>query len=231
MAALLCVWFALVFFGLPIAAVSGDLTGARPLIRAGNGDVSSLLPKDSRLLADPETIDAFLAALDETPPDWATVYSAGHHQPEFDHRLFQLNRDRDAGRNGKEALKWPVTFQWSGQLSTYDSASGGFWVALGPDSIRTRWGTVRFKVEELPSDVMAVPDADLRDLLLRRQASRPVEIHIFMTGRLIPEESIIYDFSHEEESQGVIMPVVRLEDIAYVLVEEILPSRSHRETQ
>ncbi len=218
-AALLYVWCALVFFGFRVDALSDDLSGVRPLFHPSNGDLSSPLPKEPRLLTEPESIDAFLAALDDRPPDWATVYGAGHHEPEFDERLFQLNRDRDAGRKGKEALRWPVTFLWSGQLSTYDPASGGFAVALGPDSIRTRWGTVRFKAEELPANLMAVPDADLRELLLHRQASTPVEIHVVMTGRLIPEESIIYDFSHEEEGQGVIMPVVRIEQVEYVLVE------------
>ena len=50
------------------------------------------------------------------------------------------------------------------------------------------------------------------------QTSSPVEIEVVMTGRLIPDESIIYDFSHEEEGQGVIMPVVRIEQVDYVLV-------------
>jgi hypothetical protein len=218
MAAIPYVWCALVVFGFPVPALSGDLPGVRPLFRAGNGDLSSLLPKGSLLLTAPDAIEAFLSALDGQPPDWATVYGTGHHEPEHDERVFQLNRDRDAGRKGKEALRWLVTFLWSGQLSTYDPASGGFAVALGPDSIRTRWGTVRFKAEELPGNLMAVPDVDSRDRLLRPQTSSPVEIEVVMTGRLIPDESIIYDFSHEEEGQGVIMPVVRIEQVDYVLV-------------
>ena len=223
MAVLPYVWCALVVFGFPVSAVSEDLTGVRTLFRADNGDLAGLLPKESRLLTDPDTIDAFLAALDDQPPDWVMVYGAGHHEPEHDERVFQLNRDRDAGRKGKEALRWSVTFLWSGQLSAFDPAGGGFAVALGPDSIRTRWGTVRFKAEELPANLMAVPDANSRELLLRRQASSPVEIQVVITGRLIPDESIIYDFSHEQEGQGVIMPVVRIEDIAYVLAAEESP--------
>jgi hypothetical protein len=39
-----------------------------------------------------------------------------------------------------------------------------------------------------------------------------------MTGHLIPEESVIYDFSHEEEGQGLIMPVVRVEHVQYFLI-------------
>jgi hypothetical protein len=38
-----------------------------------------------------------------------------------------------------------------------------------------------------------------------------------MTGRLIPEESIVYDFSHEEEGLGLIMPFVRVEQVDCVM--------------
>ena len=38
-----------------------------------------------------------------------------------------------------------------------------------------------------------------------------------MTGHLITEESVIYDFSHEEEGQGLIMPVVEVEQVDYLL--------------
>ena len=39
-----------------------------------------------------------------------------------------------------------------------------------------------------------------------------------MVGRLIPEESLVYDFSHDEEGLGLIMPVVRIERVEYLLV-------------
>jgi hypothetical protein len=41
---------------------------------------------------------------------------------------------------------------------------------------------------------------------------------VAMTGRLVPEESIIYDFAHEEPRLGIVMPVVRVERLDYVLV-------------
>jgi hypothetical protein len=44
-------------------------------------------------------------------------------------------------------------------------------------------------------------------------------VTVAMTGRLIPEESIIYDFAHEEPGQGMIMPVVRVQRIDYLLFE------------
>ena len=45
-----------------------------------------------------------------------------------------------------------------------------------------------------------------------------VDIEIAMMGRLIPEESLVYDFSHDEEGLGLIMPVVRIERVEYLLV-------------
>jgi len=38
-----------------------------------------------------------------------------------------------------------------------------------------------------------------------------------MTGRLIPDESVVYDFSHDQEGLGVIMPVVKVERLDYLL--------------
>ena len=80
MAAIPYVWCALIFFAFSGAALPDDLNGVRPLLRAGNGDLSSLLPKESRLLTAPDAIEAFLSALDGQPPDWATVYGTGHHE-------------------------------------------------------------------------------------------------------------------------------------------------------
>jgi hypothetical protein len=39
-----------------------------------------------------------------------------------------------------------------------------------------------------------------------------------MLGRLVPDESLVYDFSHDEAGVGVIMPVVRIERVEYLLV-------------
>jgi hypothetical protein len=48
---------------------------------------------------------------------------------------------------------------------------------------------------------------------------KSIDLKVALTGRLIPEESVIYDFSHEQEGQGLIMPVVRVEQVQYLLVE------------
>jgi hypothetical protein len=42
---------------------------------------------------------------------------------------------------------------------------------------------------------------------------------VLITGRLLPEESIIYDFAHDEPGHGMVMPVVRVEEIDCLFVE------------
>jgi hypothetical protein len=77
---------------------------------------------------------------------------------------------------------------------------------------------VRFKAEDLPGTLVAIPGAGERDRLRRQvEAGQKIEIAIAIIGRLIPEESLVYDFSHDEEGLGLIMPVVRVERVAYLL--------------
>jgi hypothetical protein len=193
--------------------------GTSPLLTIAPKDLSRILPADSHLLIDPPSIEQFLDALDGAPPDWAMVYGHGHHDPEHDERLFMLNRERDAKREGKEALQWTVAFLWSGELSRYEPTAGGFTIAMGPIFTSTRWGMVRFKAEDLPGTLVAIPGAGERDRLRRQiEAGQKVEIEIVMIGRLIPEESLVYDFSHDEAGLGLIMPVVRIERVEYLLV-------------
>jgi len=83
--------------------------------------------------------------------------------------------------------------------------------------MRTMWGMVRFKYEDLPGNLTAVPAHDQRDVLLEhRRQGRSIDIHVVMAGTLIPDESIVYDFSHEEEGLGLIMPVVRVDQLLYL---------------
>jgi hypothetical protein len=165
----------------------------------------------------PAAIERFLAELDGQPPDWAAIYGGGHHDPGHDDRLFALNRERDAKREGRAARAKRIAFVWTGSLSRYDAAVGGFPVALGPNVIKTGWGMVRFKPEEAPGNLSVVTDGPDR-IRLERLLTRgePVEIDVVMTGRLIQEESIVYDFSHDEEGLGLIMPFVRIEQVAFV---------------
>ena len=95
----------------------------------------------------------------------------------------------------------------------------GFLVAVGPEIIATKWGLVRFKPESLYAQPVAVPQNDLRDALKTRVArGESVKVVVAMTGRLVPDESLIYDFAHEDPSQGMIMPMVRVERIDYLLM-------------
>jgi hypothetical protein len=111
-----------------------------------------------------------------------------------------------------------VTFVWLGELSPYDIRAGGFPVALGPKFTSTAWGVVRFKPEEVPSNLVVLADTMLREALQGEiDRLQHVEIEVAMTGRLIPEESLVYDFSHDEAGLGLIMPFVRVERVDFLL--------------
>ena len=207
----------LVLAGLMPATVSAEIPSPlRPLHTTLSAALATL-PSDSHLLLDREPIEQFLAALDGSPPDWAQIYGHGHHDPGLDERLFALNRDRDARREGKEPLQWLVTVAWLGELSRFDEDEGGFRVALGPKFHRTAWGEVRFKHEDLPATLIVSAGDATADLKARLQRGDRIEIDVVMCGRLIQEESLVYDFSHDVEGLGLIMPVVRIEAVAFVL--------------
>jgi hypothetical protein len=198
-----------------------DAIGARPLLTIAHKDLHTILPPDCHILIDPHSIEQFLDALDGNPPDWGLVYGHGHHDPGHDERLFTLNRERDAKRAGNPALTQLITFVWFGELSRYDADAGGFRVALGPKLTPTRWGVVRFKYENLPGDLLAKASATMRSELEQRLAQGESSyMTVAMTGRLIPDESIVYDFSHDQEGLGVIMPVVKVERLDYLLTNK-----------
>jgi hypothetical protein len=198
-----------------------DAIGARPLLTIAPKDLHSILPPDCHILIDPHSIEQFLDALDGNPPDWALIYGHGHHDPAYDERLFTLNRERDAERAGNPALTQLITFVWFGELSRYDAEAGGFRVGLGPKLTSTRWGVVRFKYEDLHGDLVAKASATLRSELEQRFArGESIDITVAITGRLIPDESVVYDFSHDQEGLGVIMPVVKVERLDYLLTNK-----------
>ena len=198
-----------------------EVIGTSPLLTIAPKDLHRILPPDSHLLIDTHSIEQFLDALDGTPPDWGLVYGHGHHDPDHDDRLFRLNRQRDAKRAGNPALTRLVTFFWFGELSRYDAEAGGFRVVLGPTFTPTRWGVVRFKYEDLPGNLVAKVSARLRSELEQRIGrGESVEITVAITGRLIPDESVVYDFSHDQEGLGLIMPVVKVERLDYLLTNK-----------
>jgi hypothetical protein len=199
---------------------SGDVGGSGSLRQLATlHELEASLPSGTLLMVHPAAIEQFLAELDEQPPDWSIVYGHGHHDPGHDDRLFALNRERDAKRIGRPALSKQVAFAWTGTLSRYDAAIGGHPVAIGPKFIRTSWGMVRFKAEEPPGNLIATVEPANESRLQRLlEKDQPVEIEVVMTGRLIPEESIVYDFSHDEEGLGLIMPFVRVERVDFVML-------------
>jgi hypothetical protein len=195
-----------------------EVAGIGPIHSLSLSQWASILFPDIRVLDDSRSIGRFLDELEGHPPDWAAVYGRGHHDPDHDERLFNLNRERDARRAGHPALQRRLAFRWTGELSRFDPETGGFAVALGPVFTATTWGQVRFKPEDLPGELRAVPSKDRLTQVLRTLADgQSVELAVVFVGRLIPDESIVYDFSHDQEGLGLIMPFVRVEEIHYLL--------------
>lgn len=135
-----------------------------------------------------------------------------HHE-----RLFVENRRRDRAREQNPVLNERIAFFWHGILSTYRPEESGFRVAIGPKLIPTRWGIVRFKMEQVPCGMIAVPSADLWAFVQERGRHGPIEVDVLFIGRLMRPESIIYDLSHEGTGEGVIMPVLHIEHVEYLL--------------
>ena len=201
----------------PSSIRSEDATGLRQLRTIPLTKLDSLLSSGTHVLIERSAIEAFLVALEGAPPDWATVYGQGHHDPGHDERLFNLNRERDVAREGSPVLNWHVAFVWPGELSQFDPETKSYAVAVGPEFHSTQWGMVRFKPEEFPGNLRVRPDKKLAGLVRRNLAQHEkIQVVVVMVGVLIPSESVIYDFSHEEEGVGLIMPVVRVEQVEVV---------------
>ena len=212
----------LALFSAPSLSCSQELSGIRPL-RPSLEDALRELPSDTQLLLEPAHIEAFLTELEGAPPDWVVLYGGGHHDPGHDERLFALNRDRDAKRTGNEVLSRRLAFVWQGELSAFEAEEQGFPVVLGPKMNKTVWGVVRFKDEDLPGRLVATTTEQVNIIKERLAGGKPVELDVVLAGRLIPEESVIYDFSHEEEGLGLIMPVVRIEALEFALRDSSHP--------
>lgn len=215
--------FLLCLFGLiilPTTTQAEDGTELRPVRTIVPAKLASILPSDTHVLIERNAIEGFLVALEGEPPDWATVYGQGHHDPGHDERLFNLNRERDAAREENPVLNRRVAFIWPGELSQFDPETKSYAVAVGPEFNSTSWGMVRFKPEEFPSNLRVRPNEELAGQISRSLAEREkVRVWVVMAGILIPSESVIYDFSHEEEGLGLIMPVVRVEQIEVLFKE------------
>lgn len=209
---LLCLW------GIPAGVPAQDASGTASLWTIPLAEIGTKLPRDTQVLIERSAIEAFLAELDGTPPDWANVYGHGHHDADLDERLFNLNRERDAAREGKAALTRRVAFVWPGEISRLDPESRSYAVSLGPEFNRTSWGIVRFKTEDLPGNLRARPRKKIAAQIRSRLAKgETVDVTVVLVGTLIPTESIDYDFSHDEEGRGMVMPVIHIEQVGYLL--------------
>jgi hypothetical protein len=203
-------WFA------PSLAYAEEAPGIQPL--RVSDKLNGLLPHDTLWLDEAGSIEQILRRVDGSPPDWKAVYGEQGHG--HDERLFSVNRERDRRRETREPLTQPLAFLWTGQLSDYDPSYEGFRVAIGPKIIPTSWGLVRFKPDGLPSTLIAIPPSSQRESLRQRVLSgQRIAIDVIMIGRFVPEESIVYDFAHEEPGRGIVMPVVRVETMHYLLSE------------
>lgn len=203
------------------ASATPKVNGIQPLIpleaRTLHEALHEMIPKKVRPLLLPQELEHFLQELEGGPPDWAALQDKDHTQ-QSEH-LFQLNRSRDEARGiHKDLLQQPLAFVWSGMLRKYLPEYQGFSVALGPEFTTTSWGVVRFKPMGLPDYLVAIPSPEVKgQLLMQQKQGKQIDIIVVWIGRLAPEESLIYDFSHEEEGEGMVMPVVLIQDVKYFL--------------
>ncbi len=191
--------------------------GIQPLIQLEDQTLHQLIPRDIRPLLLPEEQEAFLQELEGHPPDWPTLQSPDH--TDQSERLFQLNRKRDEARLiHKDILQQPIAFLWSGFLRQYMPEYQGFSVALGPELTSTSWGIVRFKPMGLPDYLVAVPSLEsTKHFRIQKQDGEQIAIGVLFFGTLVADESLIYSFSHDQEEEGMILPVVQIEDVRYFL--------------
>jgi hypothetical protein len=201
----------------PVSGQPPLANGIQPLIQLEHRPLYQLIPLNIRPLLLPQEQEQFLQELEGLPPDWHTLQNLDH--TEQSERLFQLNRERDEARLvHKNILQQPIAFLWSGILRQYLPEYQGFSVALGPELTYTSWGIVRFKPMGLPDYLVAIPSLESAgQLLVRQQKGEQIEIGIIFIGTLVTDESLIYGFSHDGREEGMILPVVQIQDIRYFL--------------
>ncbi len=191
-------------------------TGIKPLLELKGKSLHALIPSDIQPLILRNEIETFLKKLDETPPAWTQLEDADI--TEQSERLFQFNRQRNAKRSIQDTFEQPIAFLWTGILRQYLDEFKGFSLALGPELINTSWGIVRFKPINLPPYLIAIPTLALRkNLLARQKQGETIEVNMVCMGTLISDESLIYGFSHDDHHNGMILPVVSVQNLMYIL--------------
>ena len=212
---LACVWLT------PVAYGQDAPEGIRPLILLEK-PINTVIPADVIFLNEPYTAEQFLIKLEKHPPDWEYLY--GKNVDERYDRLFEESEKRDALRVGNPNLNQPIAFLWDGFLTRVRDDKPGFGVAIGPRQIQTSWGIVRFKLANEPIEMTAMPEPQLFEAIKKKRAStKEVAIIIMYRGILIPEESLMYDFSTNKEGEGMILPIVELTKVDYFLPTSELP--------
>ena len=206
------------FYGFPhVYGQTDTRPGIQPLLELGNQSIQALIPVSVRPLVAVNEIEEFFQELEGMPPDWTQLRHSD--LTEQSERLFQLNRQRDKARIVQHSLlHQPIAFLWSGMLRHFLPEYQGLSLALGPELTPTSWGIVRFKPRELPDYLVAVPSpALLEELLARQQMGEHLEVIVVFIGTLIPDESLIYTFSHDGQKEGMILPVVSVQKFMYIL--------------
>ena len=210
-----CVLWLVMIPGLSSGLGDALPDGVRPLHVTQDDCWESLITKNTPFLNDPATVESFLKELESRPPDWKYLYGSNVDE-RYDRLLAEMEK-RDAVRIGHPMLKKRIAFLWHGSLTGYRPQHKGFGIAIGPAKIKTSWGIVRFKIAKDPFEMVAVPPATILEAIQeRRGKGESVDVTILYQGTLIPEESLLYDFSTETEGEGMILPIVSLEQVDYV---------------
>ena len=213
---LICVWVA------PVAYGKDSPEGIRPLIIL-EAPIHTFIPSGVKFLNEPKTTEQFLTKLEGHPPDWK--YLLGNNVDERYDRLFDESEKRDALRIDNPNLTQPIAFLWDGFLTSVRDGKAGFGVSIGPRQIQTSWGIVRFKLANEPVEMTAMLPPSLFEALKKKRAGKEeVAIIILYRGKLIPEESVMYDFSTTKEGEGMILPIVELTQVDYYLPKSEVPS-------
>ncbi len=191
-------------------------SGVQLLSERPQEELNSLVNTGTWPLIRHDVLESFLADLEVSPPNWATLHD--REGEEHGAQLFAFNRMRDKKRQNHPYLKQRIAFLWSGILTKYDLKRGGFTIAIGPEFTHTSWGIVRFKPMGLPDEMVVVPSPYLRRSFRKEiQKGEKIEVAVLFIGQLVPDESIMYAFSHEDPDVGMIMPVVKIEKVQYFL--------------
>lgn len=202
----------------PVGFAQEPPEGVRPLLILKK-PIHSVIPDGVVLLEESEVVEKFLNKLEGHIPDWKYLF--GKNVDERYDRLFEESEKRDARRIGNPLLTQPIAFLWDGFLTSVRENKPGFAVSMGPRKVQTSWGIVRFKITNLPLEMTAMPPTEvLEHLQQKRNRKEEVAILILFQGRLIPEESLMYDFSTTKEGEGMILPIVELTQVDYILFSE-----------